>query len=103
MNEVTSQIDSLASDWTERGEETERSPEVPARVTPRGMSGEFPLSFAQEQIWFLDQVERGNPAYNIGALVRFHGAMDVVALEQALRALVGRHDILRTGVRARDG
>src|SRR5262249_45172134 len=70
---------------------------------PRGGTGEVPLSFAQEQLWFLDQLQPGNPWYNIAASVGFHGRLDPVALEQVVRALVVRHEILRTAFVARNG
>src|SRR5215475_7503867 len=56
----------------------------------------FPLSYAQERLWFLDQLEPGNIAYNIPAAYSFTGAMNPVALEQALNGVVQRHEALRT-------
>src|SRR5262249_10181104 len=70
---------------------------------PHPGDGDVPLSFAQEQLWVLDQLAPGDPAYNIGGAVRFHGALDTAALEQALHAIVSRHDILRTTFAARAG
>ncbi len=62
-----------------------------------------PLSFAQEQLWFLHELDPDDPSYNIAATVHFRGMLDVTALEQALRALVARHETLRTTLVARDG
>ncbi len=59
-------------------------------------SDHFPLSFAQQRLWFLDQLEPGNPLYNNPAAIRFTGPLDRAALEQALNEIVGRHEILRT-------
>lgn len=56
----------------------------------------FPLSFAQQRLWILDQLEPGNPAYNITILVRLEGQLSVQALEHSLNALVQRHEVLRT-------
>src|SRR5262245_31697991 len=70
----------------------------PSGIQPRSRDGDAPLSFGQEQLWFLDQLRPGNPAYSIAASVRLDGALDTVALEQALRALVSRHEALRTTV-----
>ena len=59
-------------------------------------SNSFPLSFAQERLWFLDQLEPGNPAYSISAAYRVTGRLNVTALEQSLDEIVRRHEILRT-------
>ena len=62
-----------------------------------------PLSFAQARLWFLDQLEKGNPAYNIAFAVRLQGALDVTMLEQSLNEMVRRHEILRTTFSMMDG
>ncbi|HWG90157.1 MAG TPA: condensation domain-containing protein, partial [Candidatus Thermoplasmatota archaeon] len=56
----------------------------------------FPLSFAQQRLWFLDQWQPGNPAYNLPTLYRLTGPVNVSALEGALNEIVARHEILRT-------
>jgi amino acid adenylation domain-containing protein len=56
----------------------------------------FPLSFAQERLWFLDQMEPGNPVYNIPTALRLSGWLNTSALEQSLNELVRRHEALRT-------
>ncbi|WP_437935846.1 amino acid adenylation domain-containing protein [Sorangium sp. So ce341] len=56
----------------------------------------FPLSFAQQRLWFLYRYAPDSPAYNLHAAVRLRGALDGAALERALSLLVERHDILRT-------
>lgn len=61
-----------------------------------------PLSFAQEQLWFLEQVGVAN-AYSIPIATRLEGALDVPALERSLGQLIERHEILRTQFRAVDG
>ena len=55
-----------------------------------------PASFAQARLWFLDQLEPGAATYNVPLTVRVRGALDVDALEHALKALVARHEALRT-------
>jgi amino acid adenylation domain-containing protein len=65
-------------------------------VTPVDRTGELPLSFAQERVWFLEKLCPGNNAYYFQSLLRFHGRLDVQGLEQALNHLVRRHEILRT-------
>jgi surfactin family lipopeptide synthetase A len=57
---------------------------------------DLPLSYSQERIWFIQQLDPGNLAYNFQATLRFTGPLDVVALEQSLSELVRRHEIFRT-------
>src|SRR5437899_1892704 len=75
---------------------------VPA-VVPVGRSGDLPLSFAQERLWFFDQWEPGNPLYNVPGAVRLVGRVDVGALEAAFGELVRRHESLRTTFVSVDG
>jgi non-ribosomal peptide synthetase component F/glycosyltransferase involved in cell wall biosynthesis/acyl carrier protein len=70
-------------------------PPIPRAARPIDEPG-FPLSFAQQRIWFLDQWEPGNPVYNIPAGVRLRGSLDVPAFTDALGEIVRRHEALRT-------
>jgi hypothetical protein len=65
-------------------------------LQPFSRSGELPLSFAQQRLWFLDHWQPGSALYNIAAAVRLTGPLNVVALEQSLREIVRRHEVLRT-------
>ena len=56
----------------------------------------FPASFAQQRLWFLDQLEPGTAAYNLVRAFRITGPLDVRALTSAIRAVVRRHEALRT-------
>src|SRR5437660_1276579 len=56
----------------------------------------FPLSFAQQRLWFIDQWASGSPFYNIPAALRLHGYLDVIALERGISEIVRRHETLRT-------
>src|SRR6185369_9153557 len=69
--------------------------EAPAFV-PVERNGDLPLSFAQQRLWFLDQLEPGNPFYNITKAVRLTGSLNAVALEKSLNEVVRRHEALRT-------
>ncbi|MCP4927635.1 MAG: amino acid adenylation domain-containing protein [Gammaproteobacteria bacterium] len=62
----------------------------------RNNTNKLPLSFAQERLWFLDQLETGSSLYNIPTALRLHGKPNVQALEKALSQLVQRHETLRT-------
>ncbi|NPC85533.1 amino acid adenylation domain-containing protein, partial [Pyxidicoccus fallax] len=74
----------------------------PLRPAPRGEGG-VPLSFAQQRLWFLDQLQPGSPTYNMPVPLRLEGALDVGALERAFTELVRRHESLRTTFREEGG
>ncbi len=56
----------------------------------------LPLSFSQQRLWFLDQLEPGSPLYNIPVLLRIEGALSVPVLARCLSEIVRRHEALRT-------
>lgn len=62
-----------------------------------------PLSFAQQRLWFLEQLDPGTPAYNITMGVRLSGTLDVEALQQSLQEIVRRHEVLRATFNVVDG
>src|SRR4030088_463361 len=63
----------------------------------------FPASFAQQRLWFLDQLEPGTAAYNLARAFRISGPLDVSALTRAIEAVVRRHESLRTIFDSVDG
>ena len=63
----------------------------------------FPVSFAQQRLWFLDQLEPGNAVYNVSTALRLRGPLQVTALEQSLHEIVRRHETLRTTFAVVDG
>ena len=72
----------------------ERGTQVPLTRAPRDRP--LPLSFAQERLWFLAQLNPESAVYNLPNVFRLVGPLDVDALERSVRALVDRHEILRT-------
>src|SRR6185436_6747124 len=73
-------------------------PPAPPAIIPRtGGTGEpRPLSFAQQRLWFIDQLEPGSPLYNLPVALRVEGPLDPRALAPALGEIVRRHEALRT-------
>jgi non-ribosomal peptide synthetase component F/acyl carrier protein len=65
--------------------------------------GDLPLSFAQQRLWFLDQLDAGNALYNIPSSLRLSGRPELAALRRAVDEIVGRHETLRTTFPARAG
>ena len=63
----------------------------------------LPLSFAQQRLWFLVQIEPDSPVYNIPNGVRLKGGFDIKVLERVINEIVRRHEILRTRFEAEDG
>ncbi|MBD2002953.1 MULTISPECIES: non-ribosomal peptide synthetase [Cyanophyceae] len=62
-----------------------------------------PLSFSQQQLWLVHQLEPNNLAYNIPIAIHLKGELNVTALEQSLNEIIHRHEILRTNIRVVDG
>jgi amino acid adenylation domain-containing protein len=76
--------------------------EMPAIVqVPRTQA--LPLSFAQQRLWFLDQLDPGNPAYNVPVALRLRGELDEAVLARTLSEISRRHEVLRTRFAAEDG
>jgi amino acid adenylation domain-containing protein/non-ribosomal peptide synthase protein (TIGR01720 family) len=72
-------------------------------MTPIPRDGEVELSFAQQRLWFINQLEPGNPAYNIPAAVRLSGRLNLGALEQSFGEVVRRHQVLRSRFTSTNG
>lgn len=69
---------------------------APRSIPPADRSAPLPLSFAQQRLWFLNQLEPGNTAYNFPIAVELTGEVNIPCLEGALQALTDRHESLRT-------
>ncbi len=72
-------------------------------IRPRGTNGPVPLSFAQQRLWFIDQLEPGTPTYNMLYTARLRGPLDVAALRGAFTAVARRHEVLRTTFESCEG
>ena len=85
-------------------EPVQKEVKKPTAIVPISRDGELPLSFSQQRMWFLNQLDPDSPAYNMptGA---FHlkGALDVAVLEQSLNEIIRRHEVLRTSFGITDG
>jgi acyl carrier protein len=66
-------------------------------------AGNAPVSFAQQRLWFLDQLEPENSAYNLFTAFQLTGRLDVTALEQSFNEIIRRHQVLRTVFKSIDG
>jgi natural product biosynthesis luciferase-like monooxygenase protein/amino acid adenylation domain-containing protein/FkbM family methyltransferase len=77
---------------------------APADAIPRRDPGEpRPLSFAQQRLWFVQQLDPASVAYNMVSATRLEGRLDAGALQRALDTVVARHDALRTVIATRGG
>ncbi len=73
-------------------------------LIPRRLSKDpVPLSFAQERLWFLEQLEPGNTAHTICRASRLTGKLNIAALAASLTGILRRHEILRSQLRVREG
>ena len=72
------------------------------RIAKRNAACIVPLSFSQERLWFIDQLE-GSVAYHIPVVLRLKGILNIEAFQDALREVVNRHESLRTVISEVDG
>ncbi|MFD6073907.1 condensation domain-containing protein, partial [Amycolatopsis lurida] len=97
----------------ELSSEVEESKGMPDRLPTRDLGADpvveravrraVPLSYAQRAIWFFEQWQPGTPTYNVGSAFWVDGDVDVPALRDALRIVVGRHDSLHSAYMTRNG
>lgn len=77
--------------------------DVERTILPRTENERIPLSFAQQRLWFLDQLEPGLTAYNIPFAQRLTGQLNVGMFIRCLQAVIQRHEVLRTTFSVMDG
>ncbi|MGD1911666.1 MAG: amino acid adenylation domain-containing protein, partial [Rivularia sp. (in: cyanobacteria)] len=66
------------------------------RISPRESGDELPLSFAQQRLWFIQQLETESSTYNVPSALNLKGRLNIPVLEKSLSEIVKRHEILRT-------
>ncbi|WP_438712815.1 amino acid adenylation domain-containing protein [Aquimarina muelleri] len=81
---------------------TQTQQEQLPRIIPQQREGQLPLSFSQERLWFIDQLE-GTLDYNMPVVLKLTGVLDVQVLEAALKEIVRRHEVLRTVIKTEEG
>jgi len=72
-------------------------------ITPVPREGDLPLSFAQQRLWFLDQLTPGSANYNTPSAFRLKGELKLDVLRRSIEEVVRRHEVLRTTFEERDG
>ena len=72
-------------------------------LSPISSDKPLPLSYSQQRLWFLDQLDPGSFTYNLFSAYRLEGDLDVAALEQSFNEIVRRHEVLRTVFKSEDG
>jgi amino acid adenylation domain-containing protein len=104
LDDLTPEQQSLLMLWLREkasGQSTQDAESAIIQRAPRDT--ELPLSFAQQRLWFLDQLEPLSSVYNIPAAVRLSGSLDINALAESFKEIVNRHEILRTSFVAEEG
>ncbi|PTL74929.1 non-ribosomal peptide synthetase, partial [Vitiosangium sp. GDMCC 1.1324] len=86
-----------------RGHQARSVQQQAPELRPEPRTGDIPLAFTQQRLWFLDQLEPGSAVYNVPTALRLSGRLDAGALRNAFGELVRRHEALRTTFAARDG
>jgi amino acid adenylation domain-containing protein/thioester reductase-like protein len=69
----------------------------------RRSAAESPLSFSQQRLWFLDQLEPNSASYNLRSALRISGGLNTDALEASINRVIRRHEILRTAIPTENG
>ena len=99
MSTIASRIDSLSPEQrlllAEKFREKKKSSRIPAAAFAR-QDASFPLSHAQQRLWFMHQLDPESAEYNVAGAVRIGGSLDIDILRRSLTEIVRRHESLRT-------
>ena len=101
-NRTVERIASRIEEAVSAGRKEEKPPLVKALREDQS-GARLPLSFAQQRLWFLDQLLPNNHFYNILGAVRLAGSLDLKALERSVNEIVRRHEVLRTRIEIEAG
>ncbi|MHC0062934.1 amino acid adenylation domain-containing protein [Nostoc sp. UIC 10890] len=96
MSDLLKRLESLSPDKRELVLQKLKKQQQSPLFTSVSREQPLPLSFAQQRLWFLDQLEGENCVYNVPFFWQIKGFLNITALEQAIRAIVQRHEVLRT-------
>ncbi|MBG6151653.1 amino acid adenylation domain-containing protein, partial [Aquimarina sp. EL_43] len=92
----------ILSDLSEYVDSQSRGRSILPEIVRRDNSRKIPLSFSQERLWFLDQLQ-GSIEYHIPFTLRFTGDLDTSILENAIREVISRHEVLRSVIHPEEG
>ena len=73
------------------------------QIQPAPREREMPLSFAQQRLWFINELEPNSSTYNMSRAIRLKGQLDIASLEQTLQEIIRRHEALRTNFISHNG
>ena len=93
----------MFSDRIEKASRTETQRKQAQPILPVSRDKELPLSFAQQRLWFLEQLEPGTATYNVPVAVALQGSLNIAALDESLNEIVRRHEALRTSFATVEG
>lgn len=88
--------------WKSIRSNVKQQNQAPA-IKPVPRDGNLPLSFNQERLWAIEQLQHGSSVHNLRAVFRLQGQLDVAALEKSIQEIVRRQEVLRTSFPAVDG
>jgi len=95
-SELSAQLKERKPEIIDFLKKTEQKTETDEAIIPTPRPDYIPLSFAQQRLWFLHQMQPNAAVYNLPMAIRVEGFLDISAFEQSLNEIVRRHEILRT-------
>jgi amino acid adenylation domain-containing protein len=96
MSDLLKRLESLSPEKRELVLQKLKKQQKTPLLTPASREQPLPLSFAQQRLWFIDQLEGDNCVYNVPFFWQVSGLLNVSALEKAIATIIQRHEVLRT-------